>query len=191
MGYTEDIVKALEDVPNPMKVTVLMDINNRVTDWMGTGGKEDDPYIQQQVRYAENIGKSFGVRDVKTRAIYDLYKYDKLVGTGTVYDVVKWTGFELNYVRALPMKGHKIWRMVRANKTLPIGGVNIGLLRQKIKEFDYYQYEIAEHLGIKKSMLSSRLNGRASFRPSEVVELEGLFFLDEGELLSEQNSSRL
>lgn len=31
---------------------VLEDINKRIGDWLASGGKEDDPYIEQQLRYA-------------------------------------------------------------------------------------------------------------------------------------------
>ncbi|EPY2286899.1 DUF6877 family protein [Clostridium sporogenes] len=34
---------------------VLEDINKRITDWLAAGGKEDDPYIKQQLRYAEKF----------------------------------------------------------------------------------------------------------------------------------------
>ncbi|WMJ79559.1 hypothetical protein RBU49_11730 [Clostridium sp. MB40-C1] len=34
---------------------VLEDINKRITDWLVAGGKEDDLYIKQQLRYAEKF----------------------------------------------------------------------------------------------------------------------------------------
>ena len=34
---------------------VLEDINQRMTDWLNSGGTMEDPYIQQQFSYAERI----------------------------------------------------------------------------------------------------------------------------------------
>ncbi|OAB48482.1 hypothetical protein PBAT_02285 [Paenibacillus antarcticus] len=31
----------------------LQDINRRIGDWLAMGGKQDDPYIAQQLRYAK------------------------------------------------------------------------------------------------------------------------------------------
>lgn len=53
------IEEALSKVPNEVSLLVLTDINKRITDWLSSGGKEEDPYIEQQVRYAENIAKAY------------------------------------------------------------------------------------------------------------------------------------
>jgi hypothetical protein len=37
---------------------VLMDIDNRIADWLMSGGNDDDPYVWQQLRYAKNILRS-------------------------------------------------------------------------------------------------------------------------------------
>ncbi|MBS6503512.1 MAG: hypothetical protein KH415_18170 [Clostridium sp.] len=34
---------------------VIKDIDKRITDHLASGGSEDDPYIKQQFRYAENF----------------------------------------------------------------------------------------------------------------------------------------
>ena len=41
-------------------IEVLKDINKRMTDWIASGGKEDDPYIKQQLRFAEHFIKKEG-----------------------------------------------------------------------------------------------------------------------------------
>jgi len=49
-----------------LPLEVMKDIDKRVGDWLAMGGKEDDPYIHQQLRYAENFIKMFrevGVND--------------------------------------------------------------------------------------------------------------------------------
>lgn len=42
---------------NKIPTNILQDINNRIIDWIASGGKDTDPYIQQQFRYAENVLK--------------------------------------------------------------------------------------------------------------------------------------
>ncbi len=40
---------------NMLPIVALKDINNRITDWLSSGGKVTDSYIKQQFRYAENL----------------------------------------------------------------------------------------------------------------------------------------
>lgn len=35
--------------------SVLQDVDKRISDWKATGGKDDDPYIQQQLRYLKRV----------------------------------------------------------------------------------------------------------------------------------------
>lgn len=59
MSCASEILKALENVPNDISIKVLVDVNQRISDWLASGGKDDDPYIKQQVRFAENVAKSY------------------------------------------------------------------------------------------------------------------------------------
>lgn len=45
----EDLIKV------NLPVEIIKDIDKRVTDWLATGGNEDDPYVRQQFKYAENF----------------------------------------------------------------------------------------------------------------------------------------
>ncbi|PPB10888.1 DUF6877 family protein [Brevibacillus laterosporus] len=54
MTYLEQIAKITGQLP----LEVLLDINQRIGDWLASGGKEDDPYIQQQLRFAEGFLES-------------------------------------------------------------------------------------------------------------------------------------
>ncbi|MDA1958535.1 hypothetical protein PDK43_00535 [Bacillus cereus group sp. BcHK10] len=56
MTYLEQINKITSQLP----LVVLQDIDQRVGDWLATGGNEDDPYIGQQLRFAENYLKVRG-----------------------------------------------------------------------------------------------------------------------------------
>jgi hypothetical protein len=47
----QEIVKISGKLP----LSVLQDINQRIGDWLAMGGKEDDPYIEQQLRFARRF----------------------------------------------------------------------------------------------------------------------------------------
>ncbi|WP_445505787.1 DUF6877 family protein [Niallia sp. 03091] len=47
----EEIGSIAYQLPLP----VLKDINQRIGDWLGSGGKETDPYIEQQLRFARRF----------------------------------------------------------------------------------------------------------------------------------------
>ncbi|MGG5740490.1 DUF6877 family protein [Bacillus cereus group sp. IBL03679] len=42
-------------IANKLPLVVLQDINQRVGDWLATGGNENDPYIEQQLRFAKHF----------------------------------------------------------------------------------------------------------------------------------------
>lgn len=48
-------IERINELADKIPVIALEDIKNRISDWMASGGKETDPYIHQQLRYAENI----------------------------------------------------------------------------------------------------------------------------------------
>ncbi|MFC3788341.1 DUF6877 family protein [Paenibacillus sp. GCM10012307] len=48
-------MQELANISNRLPVDVLQDINQRIGDWLATGGKETDAYIEQQLRYAKNV----------------------------------------------------------------------------------------------------------------------------------------
>ncbi|MGR3774599.1 DUF6877 family protein [Bacillus paramycoides] len=50
MTYLQQINEITSKLPLP----VLQDIHNRVRDWIVSGGNEDDEYIGQQLRFAQN-----------------------------------------------------------------------------------------------------------------------------------------
>lgn len=48
-------LEKLVEIYTFLPLEVMQDIDKRVGDWLASGGNEDDPYIHQQLRYAENV----------------------------------------------------------------------------------------------------------------------------------------
>ena len=38
-----------------LPIAVWEDINKRIMDWIASGGKEEDQYVQRQIEYAEKV----------------------------------------------------------------------------------------------------------------------------------------
>ena len=51
MNPMKELVRIADKLPHD----VLKDVNDRIGDWLASGGKETDPYIDQQVRYAKRF----------------------------------------------------------------------------------------------------------------------------------------
>ncbi|GED34016.1 hypothetical protein P9G84_22445 [Brevibacillus centrosporus] len=51
MSPMDQIVAIAPQLPRE----VLDDIYRRIGDWLASGGSEDDPYIEQQLRYAKRF----------------------------------------------------------------------------------------------------------------------------------------
>ncbi|MED2983871.1 hypothetical protein P4311_21010 [Bacillus thuringiensis] len=56
MTYLQQINEIASELPLP----ILQDINNRIRDWIVSGGNEEDEYIGQQLRFAHNYLKVHG-----------------------------------------------------------------------------------------------------------------------------------
>lgn len=60
MSYSERLSNALDKLPDSLALAVSQDVDKRISDWLAVEGhKEDDPYILQQVRFAENVVKRY------------------------------------------------------------------------------------------------------------------------------------
>lgn len=46
-------LKQINEIADRLPDVVLKDIQSRTTDWLKGGGGEDDPYIHQQLRFAQ------------------------------------------------------------------------------------------------------------------------------------------
>ncbi|EOO41267.1 hypothetical protein IIU_00560 [Bacillus cereus VD133] len=56
MSYLQQI----NEIASKLLLSVLQDINNRIRDWIVSGGDENDEYIGQQLRFAQNYLKMHG-----------------------------------------------------------------------------------------------------------------------------------
>lgn len=48
-------MEQIEELINEMPLPVLKDIQQRLTDWASSGGKDDDPYVEHQLRYMKHV----------------------------------------------------------------------------------------------------------------------------------------
>lgn len=51
------VFERLSELSPKVPIAVLQDVDKRITDWLAHGGKESDPYIEQQIRYMENVAE--------------------------------------------------------------------------------------------------------------------------------------
>ncbi|MEH7459599.1 DUF6877 family protein [Bacillus sp. JJ1127] len=51
MSYLDCISQLAPKLPR----AVLEDVSNRIKDWIVSDGKEDNPYIEQQLRFVERV----------------------------------------------------------------------------------------------------------------------------------------
>ncbi|GEM_PF-3306949 len=62
MSPEDRILAAVLDLPRDFALKVLMDVDKRITDWRAAGGGNYDAYdayIEQQIRYVENVAKAY------------------------------------------------------------------------------------------------------------------------------------
>lgn len=50
-------MEEIAEIAHRLPLVVLQDIDKRTTDWLASGGNVDDPYIEQQLRFARNFIK--------------------------------------------------------------------------------------------------------------------------------------
>jgi hypothetical protein len=48
-------IQEIASISKHLPTEVLRDINSRISDWLASGGNENDPYIKQQLRYAKRF----------------------------------------------------------------------------------------------------------------------------------------
>lgn len=59
MTIQERISESASHIPGNIALVVLTDVDKRISDWKASGGKDDDPYMEQQARYVENVADIF------------------------------------------------------------------------------------------------------------------------------------
>lgn len=53
MSLAEQIAQLAPNMP----VEVLQDVDKRITDYLASGGESEGPYIEQQLRYMQNVAR--------------------------------------------------------------------------------------------------------------------------------------
>jgi hypothetical protein len=53
--HTMEPMRELNKIAHHLPIPVLQDIDKRITDWLASGGTENDPYIEQQLRFAKHF----------------------------------------------------------------------------------------------------------------------------------------
>ena len=48
----------ISELSHKMPILVLQDVNQRIGDWLSSGGSHEDEYIKQQLRYMENVANA-------------------------------------------------------------------------------------------------------------------------------------
>lgn len=48
-------LQEIHEIAHQLPVAVLTDIDKRIGDWLAMGGSENDPYIEQQLRFAKRF----------------------------------------------------------------------------------------------------------------------------------------
>jgi len=52
---TKTPMQQIEELITEMPLPVLQDVSQRLDDWMLSGGKDDGPYVEQQLRYMKHV----------------------------------------------------------------------------------------------------------------------------------------
>jgi hypothetical protein len=52
---TDNPLLELSRIAYQLPTAVLEDVNKRIGDWLATGGKQNDQYIWQQLKFAQNF----------------------------------------------------------------------------------------------------------------------------------------
>jgi hypothetical protein len=53
------MIKDLETINTKLiPISVMQDVKHRISDWLVSGGKETDPYIQIQINYLKAVEKA-------------------------------------------------------------------------------------------------------------------------------------
>ncbi|HFK1738592.1 TPA: DUF6877 family protein [Bacillus cereus] len=59
-----DYIKRITELAPQVPAIVLEDVTNRIKDWVVSGGKEDDPYIEQQLKFVERVAARSKEHDI-------------------------------------------------------------------------------------------------------------------------------
>ena len=58
-GHYMNPIKEIGKISDHIPLEAFQDIHARIADWLASGGKVDDPYIHQQLRYTKRFVKEW------------------------------------------------------------------------------------------------------------------------------------
>lgn len=119
--------------------------------------------------------------------IYNVFKNERLVASGSLEEVSKKTGYAPNTIKTFvskPYHGKKDrWEAKTIRTKLKPIKVDLEFLRKKIKEYNYKYEELAQLMEVHTSTVSNKMNGVKRFTNNDIEFFEDLFFLEKGELI--------
>lgn len=124
--------------------------------------------------------------------IYELHKYGVLVGTGTLEELSKVSKLSLSTITTLASRPTHKWRLYKSKQTKEesqaiLKEVNLKLVRERMIELQVSITDMADEMNLTAMQLGRKLIGLNHFSDSQINILCDLLFLEEDDLVLEED----